>query len=113
MKEKSRGITLISLIITILIMLILVAVSIRIAVNSGLFDHTGKASKGYKTAQETEQNILNEATVDGKPITDYVPLQPIEAGERATFNSLYGSVVVPAGFTVSKIPSEQNVDDNL
>lgn len=117
MKEKNKnangGITLIALIITIVIMLVLVGVSINIAINAGLFNSAGKASKEYKTAQEKEQNILSQITVNGNPISDYVPLQQIEAGERATFNSLYGSVVVPAGFTVSKIPSEQNVEDGL
>ena len=117
MKEKNKnangGITLIALIITIVIMLVLVGVSINIAINAGLFNSAGKASKEYKTAQEKEQDILSQITVNGNPISDYVPLQQIEAGKRATFNSLYGSVVVPAGFTVSKIPSEQNVDDGL
>ena len=117
MKEKNKnanaGITLIALIITIVIMLVLVGVSINIAINAGLFNSAGKASKEYKTAQEKEQGILNQITVNGNPISDYVPLQQIEAGERATFNSLYGSVVVPAGFTVSKITSEQNVEDGL
>lgn len=63
----SRAITLIALIITIIIMLILVTVSIQIALNTGLFDTAGKATK--ETRQELAKeheltNIPENATVN-------------------------------------------------
>ena len=44
------------MIITIIVMLILVAVSISVALNTGLFKSAGDATKNWKTAQEEEAN---------------------------------------------------------
>ena len=52
--KNTKGITLIALIITIIVMLILVAVSIRVALNTGLFQSA--ATKNWKTAQDEEAN---------------------------------------------------------
>ena len=60
--RKNEGITLIALVITIIIMLILATVSIRIAVNGGLFKYAGKATHSYQIASEREyleQNVLS------------------------------------------------------
>lgn len=57
--KKNGGITLIVLIITIVILLILVAVSIRIVVNGGLFDHTKDAVAGWTQKQEKEHSVVN------------------------------------------------------
>ena len=60
--RKNDGITLIALVITIIIMLILATVSIRIAVNGGLFKYAGKATHSYQIASEREyleQNVLS------------------------------------------------------
>ena len=57
MKEKTNGITLIALIITIIIMLILVATSVQLTLNSGLFERAGEAGDKWQEAQEDEQNI--------------------------------------------------------
>ena len=53
-QKNNKGITLIALIITIIVMLILVAVTITVAVNGGLFEYAGRASK------ETNEAIANE-----------------------------------------------------
>lgn len=54
-QEQEKGITLIALIITIIVMLILVAVTVRTVINSGLFNHAGKASSGYSMHEAREQ----------------------------------------------------------
>ena len=65
-KKNEKGITLIALIITIIVMLILVAVTVRTAINSGLFGHASDATKRWGDAQEKEGNIGNgKITIDG------------------------------------------------
>lgn len=67
MKKFEKGITLIALIITIIIMLILVSVSLRLAIQSGLFDQAGQAVQKTKTAQEEEDKLSSgQITIDGK-----------------------------------------------
>ena len=63
--KKSKGITLIALIITIIIMLILVAVSVSILINSGLIGKAKKAGEDYKTSYEQEQRIGESINIDG------------------------------------------------
>ena len=65
--RKNKGITLIALIITIIVMLILVAVSIRIALSTGLFESAGKATKRYKTPRDYGPKALILQKVD--PLT--------------------------------------------
>jgi len=59
-KLSQSGITLIALIITIIVMLILVAVTVNLAVNSGLFGHAKNATQGWKAEEEKESNIGND-----------------------------------------------------
>ncbi len=59
-KISQSGITLIALIITIIVMLILVAVTVNLAVNSGLFGHAKNATQGWKAEEEKESNIGND-----------------------------------------------------
>ena len=68
--KNNKGITLISLVITIIVMLILVGVSISMAVNGGLFNYAGKAV-GETNKAITDENKIGEGgvTVDGKVFT--------------------------------------------
>ena len=120
---KNKGITLIALIITIVIMLILVAVSVNVLINSNIIGQAEKAAKGYKTAYEQEANG-GEIEINGKKygsVEEYLAgkenLPEIEAGTRATEPSEYKSnnktAVIPAGFTVSGISTEQSIDGGL
>ena len=124
MQNKNKGITLIALIITIVVMLILVAVSVNILIKSNLIGTAEKTVDKYKTASEEEgKNGVIE--IDGKKynsIEDYMKekegekeekLPDIKAGERATANSNYNGAVIPKGFTVSGISTEQKVDNGL
>lgn len=59
-KEKQKGITLISLVITIIILLILAAVAISIAVDSnGLFAKAGDAANKWNTSVASEGTTIN------------------------------------------------------
>ena len=121
--RKNKGITLIALIITIVVMLILVAVSVNIIINSNIIGQAEKAAEGYKTAYEQEANG-GEIEINGKKygsVEEYLAgkekLPEIEAGTRATEPSEYKSnnktAVIPAGFTVSGISTEQSIDGGL
>ena len=74
--NKQNGITLIALIITIIVMLILVAVTITVAINGGLFNFAGKASKETHNSIHAEQELANgRIKIDGlwyDSIDDYL-----------------------------------------
>ena len=121
--RKNKGITLIALIITIIVMLILVAVSVNIIINSNIIGQAEKAAEGYKIAYEQEANG-REIEINGKKygsVEEYLAekekLPEIEAETRATEPSEYKSnnktAVIPAGFTVSGISTEQSIDGGL
>ena len=57
--KGNRGITLISLVITIIVSLILVSVSITMAVNGGLFEYAGKAKRETQNAIDREQEMAS------------------------------------------------------
>ena len=124
MQNRNEGITLVALIITIVVMLILVAVSVNVIIKSNLIGTAEKTVNKYKTASEEEGNN-GVIEIDGKKynsIEDYrkekegekeEKLPDIKAGERATANSNYNGAVIPKGFTVSGISTEQKVDNGL
>ena len=124
MQNRNKGITLVALIITIVVMLILVAVSVNVIIKSNLIGTAEKATNKYKTASE-EESKGGVIEIDGKKynsIEDYMKekegekeekLPDIKAGERATANSNYNGAVIPKGFTVSGISTEQKVDNGL
>ena len=72
--KKNKGITLISLIITIIVMLILVAVSVNILIKSNLIGNAEKATNAYKTATEEEMNggKIKIGDTEYDSIDDYV-----------------------------------------
>ena len=124
MQNRNKGITLVALIITIIVMLILVAVSVNILIKSNLIGTAEKTVDKYNKVAEEEGNS-GVIEIDGKKynsIEDYMKekegekeekLPDIKAGERATANSNYKGAVIPKGFTVSGISTEQKVDNGL
>ena len=61
MKIKEKGITLISLAVTIIVMIILAAVAINLSVgDKGLISQTQNAIGGYENASTQEQNSMND-----------------------------------------------------
>ena len=109
-KLSQSGITLIALIITIIVMLILVAVTVKVAIDSGLFGHAKKATDDWKAAEEQEKSIgsdnyindtVNHYTNENSNVEYTVPI-----GLKATYGDLLSSVVLPDGFTF------ENIEDN-
>ncbi len=62
MKKENKGITLITLIITIVIMFILVAVSVDLVINDKLVKSAGDAVKKTNNKVDAQQNRVNELT---------------------------------------------------
>lgn len=133
-KIPQSGITLIALIITIIVMLILVAVTVNIAVQSGLFGHAGNATQTWADKEEEESNIGNDnqisdtvnryagensgnGTTPGGSGDDTSSENVATPGERVTENTEYQSdgktAMIPAKFTVSGLESEQSIDGGL
>ena len=119
MQNRNEGITLVALIITIVVMLILVAVSVNVVIKSNLIGTAEKTVDKYNKVAEEEGNS-GVIEIDGKKynsIEEYMAgkekLPDIKAGERATENSNYKGTVIPKGFTVSGISTEQSVDNGL
>ena len=63
--RKSKGITLIALIITIIVMLILVAVSVSILINSGIIGKAQKAKTDTQSAYAQEQRLGDSINLEG------------------------------------------------
>ena len=58
--EKSKGITLVALVITIVILLILAGISIAQLTGNGLFENAKLAKEKYENAQDLENSILDD-----------------------------------------------------
>ena len=88
--KTQKGITLIALVITIIVMLILVAVTISMAINGGLFEKAGQATKDTKNAMDAEQTLANgQITIDGKTyasIDDYLAGKEMPTGPNAEWD---------------------------
>lgn len=60
MLKNQKGITLVSLVITIIVLLILATVAITMAINSdGLFGKANTAANEYKNAVANEAKVVN------------------------------------------------------
>ena len=74
--KRKDGITLISLVITIIILLILAGVAITLAVDSnGLFNRAGAAANKWNTSVGNEENKMNELLgILEQQVPDYQPM---------------------------------------
>jgi type II secretory pathway pseudopilin PulG len=63
-EAKTRGITLIALIITIIILLILAGISLSTLNDDGLFGRAKKAASAFTNATEYEQAIVNQINLE-------------------------------------------------
>lgn len=102
MKNKSRGITLIALVITIIALLILAGVSIAtLTGENGILTQSNVAKEKTEHAKEDELRKLTalEATtnIENQPYTD-------KNGDTIT---------IPAGFAVSQVEGENVIKDGL
>ncbi|MGN1310412.1 MAG: hypothetical protein ACI4VP_01660, partial [Clostridia bacterium] len=123
--RRNNGITLIALIITIIIMLILVGVTITVAVNGGLFEYAGRAGKETNEAIEKEQQLASgdiieyylnrkDAVVALKPYsTELLDEATGVLTENTKYEDGYNMAVIPKGFKVSDVSSEQTIANGL
>ena len=61
MFKKQNGITLVALVVTIIVLIILAGVTLMIALdNEGIISKTNEGAQEYNTAQEQENEMLND-----------------------------------------------------
>ncbi len=139
--ERNKGITLIALIITIIILLILAGISLNLLIKGDLFGSAQKAVNGINEKIAEQQSIADELRKefdeneeDGeqknetgdqgtkqqeteKQETEQQETQEILPGTRVTKTTEYKvgdkTAVIPAGFTVSGISTEQSIETGL
>ncbi|MFR8104696.1 MAG: type II secretion system protein [Clostridia bacterium] len=88
-ERKSKGITLIALVVTIIILLILAGVTIYFVVNSGLIGKTEEAKQKSEQSSQNELNTLNEIYAE---LNGYLP------NEETGGNAIQDGVTIPKGF---------------
>ncbi len=103
--EKYSGITLISLVITIIILIMLAGISISLVLGeNGLFNKAKQAKEETEiaTVEEQRQFAMAEAAMhfDGK---EY----------KSTYHNEEVTIQIPTGFAVSQVEGENTVDDGL
>ena len=100
---NKKGITLISLVITIIILLILAGVSIAMLTGeNGILTQVKKAKDETENSQVTEENILTnyEQIINSATGVTLETITGFETSNTVTQDSLGNRVVVPAGFKV-------------
>ena len=119
--KSNKGITLISLVITIIVLLILAGVSIAMLTGqNGILTQAQNAKNRTEEAKGEEENRLNEYNniinnyVNGETTESVKPGEKVETTEKNNYTDVEGNqATVPEGFVVSKIPKEQKVSSGL
>ena len=125
--KKNKGITLIALIITIIILLILVGVSVNLLIKGDLFGSAEKAVEGTNAKVNEQQTRVDELMGELDEVEREIEEQERQQeeaekqknlpGTRVTENTKYirdgKTAWIPKGFTVSRIKSEQSIDNGL
>ena len=113
-KDRSSGITLVALVVTVVVLLILAGVALNLVLgNNGILNKAKDASQKHKQASENEQKELStgEDEID-KALGQYDPLKKLPSKTIGEAQSDYmtentkvtltdGTVVVPEGFKIS------------
>ncbi len=100
MRRKEAGITLLSLVVTIIIMIILASVSIPILRNTGLLSTSKRVADDYKRAEEEEMLRIAFANVFSKSILADKEITPEDLEEELKKNGVDATVT----------PDEENPD---
>ena len=122
--KKTKGITLIALIITVIILLILVGVSVNLLIKGDLFGSAQKAVNGTNAKVEEQQTAVDELMGELDEVEKEIEEQQEELeksnnlpGTRVTEPTEYKegnkTAIIPAGFTVSKAEGETTIDGGL
>lgn len=119
-KKQEKGITLVALTITIVVMLILAGVTIDVVIDGKLFDNAKTAvnKSNDKVGQVEDEATGLMGTFDEKIEKQEEQERQLLHGTRVTTNTEYKDIngktaVIPKGFTLSGIASEQTVDGGL
>ena len=118
--KKTKGITLIALIITVIILLILVGVSVNLLIKGDLFGSAQKAVNGTNAKVEEQQTAVDELMGELDEVEKEIEEQQRQEnlpGTRVTEPTEYKegnkTAIIPAGFTVSKAEGETTIDGGL
>ena len=116
--KSDRAITLIALVLTIIVLLILAGVTINSVVGTGGVIKKSKVSLNeYKKESDEEEKSIKELEniVDEK--VNETQEKYLKSGEYATNTDMYSDgtslAVIPAGFTVSGMASENKISSGL
>ena len=91
--SKIRGITLISLIVTIIVLLILAGVTINLAVNNqGIFNKAKTAKEMYTNAQNYEETEIEKITNSIDSYTSYVANGTVKAEDVGYTNPNWAGI---------------------
>ena len=124
MNERLRnikGITLISLVITVIILLILAAVAINLAVDSnGLFKKTGDAANSWNTSVADEQDAMGGLidTLESVLPTEITLSTDLPEGWNSSTVSKVAiagdkKAPIPVGFVASSVAGENSISGGL
>lgn len=142
-KTKERGITLVSLAVTIIVLLILTAVTIRLAIgDNGVITEAELAANGWDQAITDEQSDLAKLANEMRKAKNRIPISGGSSGDNtgnqggntggddndnpsggANPGQVYDEntkltidgkpVTIPGGATISGVPGENTVDGGL
>ena len=116
--KSDRAITLIALVVTIIVLLILAGVTINSVVGTdGVIKKSKIAVNEYKKKSEEEENSIKDLVNIIDENVNETQGKYLKSGEYASNTDMYSDgtslAVIPAGFTVSGMPSESKVSSGL
>ena len=116
--KSDRAITLIALIVTIIVLLILAGVTINSVVGTdGVIKKSKIAVNEYKKKSEEEEKSIKDLVNIIDENVNETQEKYLKAGEYASNTDMYSDgtslAVIPAGFTVSGISSENKISSGL
>ena len=117
-KEKTKGITLIALVITIIVMLILLGVTVTVSLNGGLFTTAKQAEDETQIAQEKEQllmAVMGALGEDGKVNLEKLDINLPEGftGSNLQYTSKTGNVFKVSGNGSITLETDSNEDTGV
>ena len=116
--KKQKGVTIISLVITIVLMLILAGVTITMAINGGLFSYAGKAKQNTEIANEKETVQKANIIVKGNSKTGRITVEKMQEGidqviNEGTATAINNGETVVVKFNASNRYYEIDVKGNV
>ena len=116
--KSDRAITLIALIVTIIVLLILAGVTINSVVGTdGVIKKSKIAVNEYKKKSEEEENSIKDFENIIDENVNETQEKYLKSGEYASNTDMYSDgtslAVIPAGFTVSGMASENKISSGL